>query len=48
MNRLIGIIIQRLNAIKDKDLDLNRNSVSIDPEKISEKDKYRTKQNGCC
>ena len=48
MNRLIDIIIKRLNAIKDKDLDLNRNSVLIDPEKHSEKDKYRTKQTGCC
>lgn len=48
MNRLIDIIIKRLNAIKDRDLDMNRNSVLIDPEKHSEKDKYRTKQTGCC
>ena len=48
MDRLIDIVIKRLNAIKDKDLDMNRKSVSIDPEKHSEKDKYRTKQTGCC
>ena len=48
MNKLIDIIIKRLNNLKDKDLDSNRRSVAIDPEKHSDQDKYRTKQTGCC
>ena len=48
IEKLFHIIIRRLNAISSKEMDLNRNSVSIDPEKSSDKDKYRTKQTGCC
>ena len=48
IEKLLHIIIRRLNAISSKEMDLNRNSVSIDPEKSSDKDKYRTKQTGCC
>ena len=48
MDKLIDIIIKRINAISEKEMNSNRNTVSIDPENHSEKDKYRTKQTGCC
>jgi small GTP-binding protein len=48
MDALIDIIIKRLKTISDKDVNLNRKSVSIDPEKHSNQDKYRSKQTGCC
>ena len=48
IDKLINIIMRRNNAIISKEMDLNRKSVNIDPEQHSEKDKYRTKQTGCC
>ena len=48
MDKLISIIIRRLNAISKKENDMDRKSLLIDPENHSEKDKYRTKQTGCC
>ena len=48
MEKLISIIIKRLNAYSEKNNNLNRNTLAIDPDKHSEKDKYRTKQSGCC
>ena len=48
MEKLIDIIIKRINALSEKEMNSNRNTVSIDPENHSEKDKYRTKQAGCC
>ena len=48
MDRLIEIIIKRNKDISAKEMNLNRNTVSIDPEKNADKDKYRTKQTGCC
>lgn len=49
ISKLIELIIKRINFISEKDtMEMNRKSVSIDPEKHSEKDKYRTKQTGCC
>ena len=48
MDRLIDIIIKRNKDISAKEMNLNRNTVSIDPEKNADKDKYRTKQTGCC
>ena len=48
MDKLISIIIKRLNAYSEKDNNLNKNTLEIDPDKHSEKDKYRAKQSGCC
>ena len=49
MGKLIEIIAKRLDEYTSKEtIDLNRKTVAIDPENHSEKDKYRTKQTGCC
>ena len=49
MDKLIEIIAKRLDDYTSKEvIDLNRKTVNIDPENHSEKDKYRTKQAGCC
>ena len=49
MDTLIEIIVKRLDEYTSKEvIDLNRKTVAIDPENHSEKDKYRTKQAGCC
>ena len=49
MDKLIEIIAKRLDDYNSKEvIDLNRKTINIDPEDHSEKDKYRTKQTGCC
>ena len=48
IDKLIDIIMKRNNAISAKEMNSNRNTVTIDPEKNIDKDKYRTKQAGCC
>ena len=48
INKLMNIIITRLNLINEKENDMNRKSLQVDPENHSEKDKYRTQQVGCC
>jgi small GTP-binding protein len=48
INKLMSIIVTRLNSVAEKENDMNRQSLQVDPENHSEKDKYRTKQVGCC
>lgn len=49
MNFLIKNISDRLKELKNKDdLNSNRNSVALEPEKHKEIDKLREKESGCC
>ena len=48
MDKLIEIIIKRINAMSSKEMNMDRNTLAIDPEKNKGKDKYRNKQTGCC
>jgi small GTP-binding protein len=48
INKLMSIIVTRLNSVAEKENDMNRKSLQVDPENHSEKDKYRTQQAGCC
>lgn len=48
MDKIIDIIIKRNRAIESKEMNMDRKTLAIDPEKIGDKDQYRTKQTGCC
>ena len=48
MDFLIQEIIRRIEAMSSKELNSNRNTVAIDPDKHADIDKLRKKQTGCC
>ena len=48
MDKIIDIIIKRNRAIESKEMNMDRKTLAIDPEKSGNKDQYRTKQTGCC
>ena len=48
IEKLMSIIVSRLTAVSEKENNVDKKCLLIDPENHSEKDKYRTKQGGCC
>ena len=48
MDKLLDIIINKLNEINLNESNYNKNSLSLDPDKCSEIDKIRSTQDGCC
>ena len=48
MDKIIDIIIKRNRAIESKEMNMDRKTLAIDPEKSGNKDQYRNKQTGCC
>ena len=48
MDKLIDIIVKRIDEINLKEINLNRDTLTIEPEIHCEKDKYRSKQTNCC
>ena len=48
MDKLIDIIVKRIDDINLKEINLNRDTLTIEPEIHCEKDKYRSKQTNCC
>ena len=48
IDKLMSIIVSRLTAVSEKENNMDRKSLLIDPENHSDKDKYRTKQSSCC
>ena len=48
MDKLLDIIINKLNEINLNESNYNKNSLSLDPDKCSEIDKIRNTQDGCC
>ena len=48
MDKIIDIIIKRNRAIESKEMNMDRKTLAIDPEKSGNKDQYRAKQTRCC
>ena len=48
MDKLIDIVIKKLNEINLKDINTVRNSVALDPSKASDLDGYQESQKKCC
>ena len=48
MDKLIDIIVKRIDEINLNEIKLNRDTLTIGSEIHSEKDKYSAKQTNCC